>query len=260
MVLTIDIGNTNIVMGVYKNKNLIFQFRMEMNSVKTEYEYSVNIKDIMEVYNIDIKEVKGCIISSVVPPVSPILKKSIKHIFSIDAIMVGPGIKTGLNILLDNPSQLGADLLCTAVGASAKYRTPIVIIDLGTANKITAVDRNGNFIGGSIMAGVKIALDALINKTSQLPHISLDAENIKLIGRNTIDCMQSGVVIGTACMMDGMIKRFKKQLGEDTIVLGCGGLISYILPYCEENIIHDKYLILDGLMHLYYKNANINPK
>lgn len=254
MVLAIDIGNTNIVIGVYENKKLIFSFRMATNLLKTEYEYSVNIKDIMEVYKINICDIKGCIISSVVPPISHVIKKSITHIFSIDAIMVEPGIKTGMNILLDNPSQLGSDLLCTAVGAFNKYKSPIIVVDLGTATKITAVDEYKNFIGGAIMPGVKISLDALSNKTAQLPHISLDVKDIRPIGKNTVECMQSGMVIGTACTIDGMIRRFKRELNDNTVVLGCGGLIPYILPYCEEKIIHNKHLILEGLITLYYKN------
>lgn len=257
MILAIDVGNTNIVIGVYKEKELIFSFRMAMNLLKTEYEYSVNIKDIMQAYKINVDDIKGCIISSVVPPISPIIKKSIVHIFNINAIMVEPGIKTGINILLDNPAQLGADLLCTAVGAISKYKTPIIIVDLGTATKITAVDKHKNFLGGAIMPGVKISLDALSNKTAQLPHIALDAKNIKPIGTNTISCMQSGIVIGNACLIDGMINKFKKQLGDNTVVLGCGGLMSYILPHCSEKIIHKKHLILDGLMELYYKNINL---
>ncbi|MGL5972893.1 MAG: type III pantothenate kinase [Oscillospiraceae bacterium] len=255
MVLAIDIGNSNIVIGGYQQKELQFDFRLCTDTNKTEFEYSYSIKNILDISGINIQDIKGCIISSVVPQISYIVKDAIKIIHDIKIIMVEPGIKTGVNIKIDNPAQLGSDLLCTAVGVISRYSLPAIVVDLGTATKFTAIDSNKNLLGGSIIPGVSVSLDALISKTAQLPYISLEAKgDITTIGTNTIDCMRSGVVLGTACTIDGMVKKYKKVLGDNVTVIGCGGLVSSILPYCEEKLIYDKNLILNGLIDLYYKN------
>lgn len=254
MILTIDIGNTNIVVGGYEQNKLEFVSRVSTVVSRTEHEYAVLLKDVLALFDRTGDQIEGAIISSVVPPLSPVMKNAIKLIKPVRTLVVGPGMKTGLNIKIDNPAQLGADLLCTSVGAMEKYLLPVIVIDLGTATKITVVDQSKSFLGGAIMPGVTIALRALSSSTAQLPQISLDEEVKHPIGSNTIDCMKSGVVLGAASMIDGMIARYQHVLDGKATVIACGGLVNAIVPYCTSNIILDDHLLLDGLFTLYRKN------
>ncbi|WP_312642733.1 type III pantothenate kinase [Hydrogenoanaerobacterium sp.] len=256
MILAIDIGNSNIVIGGYEGSKLLFVSRISTDASRTEFEYAVVIKDILELYSYDKDKIEGAIVSSVVPPLSSVLKNAVRLVKPVHILTVGPGIKTGLNIKIDNPGQLGADLLSTAIGAMEKYPLPAIIIDLGTATKFTVVDKEKGFRGGAIMPGVMIALEALSSKTAQLPQISLEDEVRHPIGTNTIDCMKSGVILGAASMIDGMVDRYKAALGEDATVIACGGLVNAIVPYCTSEIIRDDHLLLDGLLALYKKNTN----
>ncbi len=254
MLLAIDIGNSNIVIGGYQEETLRFTARFGTDTAKTETEYAVLLKNVLELHGISPDEISGGIISSVVPPLSGKLKQAVLLVKKVRIMVVGPGIKTGLNIKIDNPAQLGADLLATAIGTIEKYPVPAIIVDLGTATKMTVIDRDGSFRGGAIMPGVMIALDALSNQTAQLPHISLENGRIEPIGTNTVDCMKSGTILGTAAMIDGMIARYQQILGGDATVVACGGLTNAIIPYCTAEIIQDEALLLDGLRILYRKN------
>ena len=171
----------------------------------------------------------------------------------VEALVVGPGIKTGLNIKIDNPGQLGANLVCVSVGALEKYPAPCIVFDMGTATTIAALDEGGAFIGGSIMPGVNIMLNSLVERTAQLPQISLEAPR-NVIGANTVECMKSGIVFGTASMLDGMIERYREQLGENLTVVATGSPAGYIIRYCRNQIVYDKSLLLNGLRILYEKN------
>lgn len=255
MLLAIDIGNSNIVLGGYENNKLRFVSRFRTDSLRTEFEYAVLMKNILDLYHISPDSISGGIISSVVPPLSGILKNAVQLIKRVRVLTIGPGMKTGLNIKIDNPGQLGADLLATAVGAVAKYPLPAMIIDLGTATKIMVVDKDGCYRGGSIMPGVMIALEALCSRTAQLPKISLENGEIDPIGTNTIDAMKSGTILGAASMIDGMVDRYKAVLGSEATVVACGGLVSGIIPHCKSEIITDETLLLDGLLALYQKNT-----
>lgn len=255
MILAIDIGNSNIVIGSYENGKLLFVARVSTDASRTEFEYAVILKDILGLYERRKEEIDGAVISSVVPPLSSVLKNAVALIKPVRILMVGPGIKTGLDIKIDNPGQMGADLISTAVGALNKYPLPAIVVDLGTATKITVIDKNKAFRGGAIMPGVMIALEALTAGTAQLPQISLSDKVEQAIGTNTVDCMRSGVILGAAAMIDGMLERYKKELGCDVTVIACGGLTSSIIPYCQSNIIHDPHLLLDGLLALYKKNC-----
>jgi len=252
MVLTIDIGNTNIVIGGFMGDDLKFVSRIGTNAKKTEDEYAVLIKDIVALNNVRAKEVKGAIVSSVVPPLNKTIKKALLKIYNITPMIVGPGIKTGVNLLVDNPSQVGADLVCTAASAYKYYKAPALILDMGTATKMSVIDENGAFLGVSIIPGIEIGINALAGGTAQLPQISLDAPK-SVIGKNTVDAMQSGVVFGNASLIDGMIEKIKKEFGELTIV-ATGGLAGFIVPYCKEKMILDDNLILKGLYTIYNKN------
>lgn len=255
MLLAVDIGNSNIVLGGYQNETLQFVSRFRTDMLRTEYEYAVLVKEILGLYGFSPADITGGIISSVVPPLSGVLKSALKLIKDVRVLTIGPGIKTGLNIKIDNPGQLGADLLATAVAAMEKYPLPVVIIDLGTATKITVVDQDGCFRGGAIMPGIMIALDALSSQTAQLPKISLDDAQINPIGTNTVESMKSGTILGAASMIDGMIGRFKEVLGENASVVACGGLVNAIVPHCRCGIVKDETLLLEGLRILYKKNT-----
>lgn len=253
MVLAVDIGNTNIVLGGFFDEEIGFVARIATDASKTEDEYATIIKSILSLHQVDKTNVKGAIISSVVPPLNPVIKKAIKFVYGVDALMVGPGIKTGINIHCDNPSTVGADLICACVASHHIYESPSLIVDMGTATKMMVMDKSGTFIGVSIIPGVNIALKALSNNTAQLPQISLEAPK-SVIGKNTADCMRSGVVFGNASMIDGMIDRFNEEMGENLKVIATGGLCSTIVCHCKHDITIDENLVLKGLNILYNKN------
>lgn len=254
MILAVDIGNTNIVIGGFIDEDLKFVARIATNPNKTEDEYATKIKSILSIHNVDKTEVKGAIISSVVPPLTSVIKKAIKFIYNVDSIIVGPGIKTGINIHCDNPASVGADLICACVAAHHIYKSPSLVVDMGTATKIMVIDKTGTFIGVSIIPGVNLALKALSSGTAQLPQISLEAPK-SVIGKNTIDCMKSGIVFGNASLIDGMIDRFSEEMGEELPVYGTGGLAGTILCHCKHDITIDEDMVLKGLNILYKKNS-----
>ena len=253
MILAIDIGNTNIVLGCIDGKTIVREVRMATDPIKTSDQYCLEIKGMLDLMEIDVRRIEGVIISSVVPPVLNSFKTAILKLTGITPLVVGPGIKTGLNILLDNPAMAGGDLIVGAVAALAEYRPPMLVIDMGTATTITAIDERGNFVGGSIFPGVKIMAESLSGKTAQLPAISLEAPK-KAIGRNTVDCMRSGLMMGTAAMLDGMIERMEAELGSPVTVIATGGIARFVIPMCRREMIYDKDLLLKGLRILYENN------
>ncbi len=253
MILAVDIGNTNIVIGCLDDEKVYFVERVSTDPSKTELEYVVQFHALMEIYRINREEITGAIIASVVPPLNNIMTAAIRKAFRTEPLLVGPGVKTGLNILMDNPASVGADLIVNAVAGLKYYGAPLIMIDMGTATTISVVDDNKNYIGGMIIPGVRVSLDALVGRTSQLPRISLEAPK-KLIGRNTIDCMKSGVVIAQAAMLDGMIQRIWEDMGEKIPVVATGGLSGSIVPHCKVEIMYDNELTLKGLGEIYRKN------
>lgn len=254
MILAVDIGNTNVVIGCAEGEDIIFFERVSTNTLKTELEYVVELKTILDLHDIDKDRIEGAIISSVVPPLNTIFKSTIKKYLNVDPILVGPGVKTGLNIKMDNPAQVGADLIVNAVAGYKYYGAPLIMIDMGTATTLSALDSKANYIGGMIIPGVRVSLDSLVNRTSQLPRIALEAPD-KCIGTNTIDCMKSGIVFGQAAMMDGLIDRMLEELGEDATVVATGGLAPSIMNYCKHDVIVDNDLTLKGLALIYAKNV-----
>ena len=253
MILAIDIGNTNIVIGCIDGEKVCFVERASTNLAKTELEYVVEFRTLFELYHIGMEDITGSIISSVVPPLNNIIKSGLEKMFHQAPMVVGPGVKTGLNILMDNPAQLGSDLVVNAVAGLHYYGAPIIMIDMGTATTISVVDEKKNYIGGMILPGAKVSLDSLVNRTSQLPRISLEPPK-KVIGRNTIDCMKSGIVMGQAACLDGMIEHVYDELGYEAPVVATGGLAGSIVPYCKKKIICDNELTLKGLGLIYHKN------
>lgn len=254
MILTIDIGNTNIVLGGFSEEKIAFVARIATDTKKTEDEYAAVIRSVLSIHAVEKKEIKGAIVASVVPPLTAIMKKAVQIVYGIQPIMVGPGIKTGINIRCDNPSSVGADLICACVAAHHLYGSPSLVIDMGTATKMMLVDKTGTFCGASIIPGVHIGLRALSGDTAQLPQISLEAPR-SVIGKNTVDCMRSGVVYGNACLIDGMIARFCEETGEALPVYATGGLANTIIPFCKHKVTLDEHLVLKGLYILYKKNT-----
>lgn len=256
MILTIDVGNTNTVFGGFDDDEaLVFESRISTDRFRMEDQYAITLADILKLYEIDRSRITGAILSSVVPPVTSQLKAAVEKVCGCRVMTVGPGIKTGLNIKIDEPASLGADMAAVAVGAKEKYPLPAIVIDLGTATKILAVDRSGAFIGGIIAPGVKISAEALAAKTASLPLIGITNEPIKkVIGTNTIDCMRSGLLGGTAFMLDGMIESFQSEIGEKCTVIATGGFSGVIKPLCKTDFVLDESLIMKGLLEIYKKN------
>lgn len=255
MILAVDIGNTNIVIGCMEKEKVYFVERVSTNISKTELEYVVEFKTLLDLYQIRVEEITGSIIASVVPPLTNIVKSAMEKLLHNVPLVVGPGVKTGLNILMDHPGQVGSDLIVNAVAGLKYYGAPIIIIDMGTATTISVVDEKKNYVGGMILPGVKVSLESLVNRTSQLPRISLEAPK-KIIGTNTIDCMKSGIIMGQASSMDGMIERIWEELGYQAAVVATGGLAGCIMPYCRKKIICDNELTLKGLNIIYHKNTD----
>lgn len=253
MILTIDIGNSNIVLGGVKDDQIIFEARLRTEVTKTSDQYCVDLKILMEVYGVSNKDIEGTIIASVVPQVLNSMRTAIQKLTGKVPLVVGPGLKTGLNILLENPGQTGADLVVADVAALRERKPPMIVIDMGTATTMSVLDKNGAHIGGCIIPGVKISMDALTDKTALLPGLQLDQPK-KAIGRNTIDAMRSGIMLGTACMLDGMVERMEAELGYKTTVIVTGGIAKFIVPMCKTPMIYDKDLIIKGLAALYRDN------
>ena len=253
MLLAIDIGNTNITLGLFYEDILKVTARLATDPKKTPDEYAVSIKDTLALHGEEAAAIEDCIISSVVPSVAHSVSSAIALLCDTVPLLLGPGVKTGLNIKIDNPAQLGADLAAGAVGALHEYTMPCIIIDMGTATTISVLDKSGAFLGGTIGAGVRMTMRALAEGTAALPAISIAAPK-SVIGKNTVDCMQSGIVLGTAAMLDGIIDRINDELGESATVVATGGLSKEIINYCKNDIIYNENLLLDGLRIIFEKN------
>ena len=254
MVLAVDIGNSNVVIGCFEGDDIRLLERMSTNRNSTALEYAVLIKTVLELNGLEKVAFEGGIISSVVPAVTNMVKAAIEKLTGNPPLVVGPGLKTGLKIMIDNPAQLGSDRVADAVAAVSEYPCPLITIDMGTATTISVIDKNQNFIGGVIMPGLRISAESLSSRTSQLPQISLDPPK-KAIGRNTIDCMRSGIVLGCAATIDGIVEKIEQELGYPCTVVSTGGHANIVIPYCKRQIIVDEKLLLKGLMILYRKNA-----
>ena len=256
MILAVDIGNSNIVIGGVEGDEILFEARIRTESTKTSDEYCVDLLSILDIYGIQRDKIEGSIIASVVPQVLNSMQTAIKKLTGRSSLVVGPGLKTGLNIQIENPAQTGADLVVGSVAALREHKAPLIVIDMGTATTMIVLNQQGSLIGGSIAPGVKISLDALTDRTALLPGLQLDQPK-KAIGRNTIDCMRSGIMIGNACMLDGMIDRMEAELGCKTTVVATGGIAKFIIPLCTHEIIYDKDLLIKGLAMLYRDNKRL---
>ena len=254
MILAVDIGNSNIVIGGVEGNDIVFEARIRTETTKTSDEYCVDLKIILDVYHVKPEVIEGAIISSVVPQVLNSVKTAILKLTGKTSHVVGPGLKTGLNIKIENPAQTGADLVVGCVAALREHKAPMIVIDMGTATTMIVLDETGSLIGGSISPGVKISLDALTEGTALLPGLQLDQPK-KAIGRNTIDCMRSGIMFGAASMLDGMVQRMEAELGQKTTVVITGGIAKFVMPLCSTPMIYDKDLLIKGLIALYRDNV-----
>ena len=253
MLLTVDIGNTSITLGAYKNNDLVFTARLMTDREKNGDEYAAGLSDILKLNNAEPDGFEGAIISSVVPEITGNFSLALKKIIGKEPLIVGEKYNGNLKVHILPVSYLGADLIAASVGATEKYPLPCLVADLGTATKILVIDNDGVFRGCTISPGVKISLEALAEKASLLPEISLERPE-RVIGENTVECMQSGIVYGTAAMLDGLVKRIKEELGaENVTVVATGGYSKTIAECCETEIIYDENLLLDGLKVIYNK-------
>ena len=254
MILTIEIGNSTITLGGVEGSDIRFECRINTDRVKTSDTYCIDLKTLFEIYGIDMASIEGVIIASVVPQVLNSVRTAIRKLLNTEPLVVGPGLKTGLDIRLENPGQMGADLVAADVAALSEHKPPLIIIDMGTATTMAVLDPNGAHLGGCVCPGVKISLEALTGNTSLLPGIQLDSPK-QALGRNTADAMRSGIMFGTASMLDGMIDRFRAETGWDFTIVATGGLAKRIVPLCHNEIVYDRHLIIKGLAKLYRDNA-----
>ena len=247
------ISATLILLSAAQSGRESFTERISTDHKATDFEYAVSFKSIFEIHNVSPHDIEGAIISSVVPFVTNTVKSAVKKIIGITPMVVGPGIKTGLSIKIDNPAQLGSDLVVGAVAGINEYPCPLAVIDMGTATTFSVIDRSKSYIGGMIMPGLKVSMEALTERTSQLPKIGFEPPK-KLIGSNTVECMKSGFLYGSASSIDGMLERIAGELGEEPFAVATGGLASVVIPLCRKKIVRDDDLMLKGLMLIYSKN------
>lgn len=253
MILAIDVGNTNIVLGCIDEGRIINSIRIRTEKNATFTEYAMQLKGILSFEGIETSALSGAIISSVVPQLTAVISEAIQRVAGIDCVVVGSGMKTGMNIRIDDPGTLAGDIVVGGVAALEYYGVPVIVLDMGTATTLVVIDGNKNYLGGAIMPGVNLSYSALSSGASLLPYISISAPK-KCIATNTIDSMRSGAVFGTAAMLDGMIDRMERELGEKCKIVATGGIASDVIPYCSHEIIYDDELLLKGLWYLYNKN------
>lgn len=255
MILTIDVGNTNVVFGCVEGSEVISRSRMATNRNDLASDYALKMRQCFEFDGIDYTKFEGAILSSVVPQLNIAISTAVKKLTGHSCIFVGAGIKTGMNVKIDDPGTVAGDLITGAVAAAALYTPPLLVVDMGTATTIVAIDGDGAYIGGAIVPGVNLSYSALVSGTSLLPSIAIEAPK-NCISTNTVDCMKSGAVYGTASLVDGMIERMEAELGKAVTVVATGGIAGCIVPYCKRKIEYEPDLLLKGLAILYRKNAH----
>lgn len=253
--LAVDMGNTNIVVGVLNETEVVQSIRLSTDRRKTNFEFLIQLRQLLEVFRIDVKDISDGILSSVVPELTLQVSWAMEQLLGKKILTLGnPEVKTGLVIDIENPSTLGKDRIADAVGALHEYPVPLMIVDMGTATTISVISKEKKHIGGMIIPGVRTSLNSLSEHASQLPFIPIEAPN-HLIGKNTVDCMKSGVLYGNASMIDGLIDRIAEQIGEEPTVVATGGLSQLITPYCKHRVIYEENLLLKGLYYIYKENC-----
>lgn len=255
MLLAIAVGSTTTRLGVFQGERLVLQTSMGTDTRALADEYAVKIRSALLLYGCDPARIDGAILASVMPPLVSVMRQAVGRLTAARLLVVGPGLKSGLQIQINDPGQLGSDLVCCAVGALARYEPPLLVCSMGTATTMIAIDSRGAVQGGAILPGVKVALDALTQHTAQLPQIDLEQPPKDVIGRNTIDCMKSGVLYGNACTLDGMAARMEETLGQPARRVATGSYAAAITPYCWVGWTVEQDLVLEGLQRIHARNA-----
>ncbi|MBQ9330189.1 MAG: type III pantothenate kinase [Oscillibacter sp.] len=255
MLLAVDVGNTTTSVGLFdKDRTLCFFATLDTDSRKTADQISVDLMNLFTLYQRSYTDVTGAIFCSVVPPLNFMMEKALTRLLGKPPMVVGPGVRTGLNIRLPVQTQMGADIVADAVAALERFQPPIITIDMGTATTIGVISEGRTYEGGLLLPGVQVSLEALSRRAAQLPDISLQHPKA-LIGKSTEDCMRSGIVYGTAGMLDGIIDRIREEFaGKDVSVVATGGNAPVIVRYCKNEIVYDKYLLMNGLRAIYERN------
>lgn len=254
MLLTIDIGNTNVVMGFYKDSELVRAWRIATDRDKTKDEYAIILDSILRMSSINPADVRGAVGASVVPPLVETITRVLKEVLSVNVLWVSHKLELGIRLKVDNPATVGADRIANAVGAYFLYGAPVIVVDMGTALTWCAIDENANWLGGAIFPGIKIASEALFARTALLPKVELKRP-LSVIGKTTEENIQSGLIYGYASMIDGMIRRIKKEIGEHSFVVATGGLIDLVAEESKEINLVNPWLTLEGLRIIYERNA-----
>ena len=256
MILAVNVGNTHITIGGYQEDQRVFSARLRTSLQCSSDEYAIKLLDLLRLHQIPRSRLSGAILSSVVPAISGVVLVALGKLCPMRVLTIGPGLKSGVRIRMDNPAQLGGELLCAIVGALQHCAPPCVVVNFDTATTLLAVDAAGALVGGSILPGPQCSLSALVRNTAQLPQVELEARPRRLLGANTADCLHSGIVYGTAAMLDGVIDRIRETLhGAEPSIVATGPNAPVIARYCRNRVVYDKYLLMEGLYAIYQKNC-----
>ena len=255
MILTVNVGNTHISIGGYQDDQRVFNARLRTNLQCSSDEYAIKLLDLLRLYEVPRSRLNGAIISSVVPALTGVMQVALNKLSPMRVLTLGPGLKSGLNICIENPTQLGGELLCGGVAALELADPPLLIITADTAITMVGINRKRQLVGGVILPGPQVSMAALVRGTAQLPQVDLHARPKSVLGSNTAACLQAGSVLGTAAMLDGLIARFRTELGDDLTVISTGTLSSAVRESCTTPLLHEPGLILDGLYAIWRRNS-----
>jgi len=253
MLFVIDIGNTNIVMGIYQGDKLEHYWRISTDISKTSDELGLLLNQLFCYKGLSFKDINAIAISSVVPNLMSDMKTMCEEYIGVKPLIIGSNIKTGLEIKVDNPKEVGADRIVNAVATIEKYGAPVIVVDFGTATTFDAISSEKYYLGGAITPGIGISMDALFSKAAKLPRVELKKPD-SIIGKSTVKCMQAGIIYGYISQVDGIVNRMKKELGGLPVVVATGGLSGFIVPYCDTVDHVDPYLTLEGLKIIFERN------